>query len=118
MGTSHIIHTVCAALFFMLLSFNSLFLFTRSGAVQTPRKKIRNIIYKICGWGMLGLEIVFLITRIAKAPGYSVMILEILLLSLFGFSWLVKGEAFPFLNDTETAPEKAEAETAEGGGRR
>lgn len=29
------------------------------------------------------------------------MILEILLLLLFGFAWLVKGRTFPFLNDTE-----------------
>ena len=29
------------------------------------------------------------------------MIIEIILLHLFGFAWLVKGEAFPFLNDIE-----------------
>ncbi|MCQ2119753.1 MAG: hypothetical protein MJY84_07510 [Bacteroidales bacterium] len=46
------------------------------------------------------------------------MILEILLLSLFGLSWLVKGGAFPFLNDTETASEGTEAATAAGSGGR
>ena len=29
------------------------------------------------------------------------MIVEIILLHLFGFAWLVKGEAFPFLNDVK-----------------
>ena len=41
------------------------------------------------------------IARLVGAPGYSVMIIEIILLNLFGFAWLVKGEAFPFLNDRE-----------------
>ena len=30
------------------------------------------------------------------------MVIEILLLHLFGFAWIVKGEFFPFLNDRET----------------
>lgn len=98
---SHIVHTVCAALFFLLLAYNSIFLFTKSGAVQTERKKVRNTVYRVCGWGMVSLELVFAITRIAGAPKYTVMILEILLLSFFGFAWLVKGEFFPFFNDPE-----------------
>ncbi len=98
---SHIVHTVCAALFFLLIALNSIFLFTRSGAVQTPRKKIRNIIYRTCGIGMLVLEVAFAVIKLTGAPGYSIMITEILLLNLFGFAWLVKGEAFPFLNDVE-----------------
>ncbi len=101
MEISHIVHSCCAALFFLLIAANSLFLFTKSGETQTDRKKIRNVIYRVCGWGMVALEVVFAVIRICKAPGYWTMILEILLLSLFGFAWLVKGEAFPFLNDRE-----------------
>lgn len=103
METSHIIHTLCAAMFFLLIALNSIFLFTKSGAVMTDRKKLRNKIYRICGIGMLVLEVLFVTVRLVGAPGYTVMILEILLLHLFGFSWLVKGEAFPFLNDKEEA---------------
>lgn len=103
METSNLIHTGCAAMFFLLIALNSLFLFTKSGAVMTDRKKIRNTIYRICGIGMIVLEICFVAARLVGAPGYTVMILEILLLHLFGFSWLVKGEAFPFLNDKEEA---------------
>lgn len=103
MEISHIIHTLCAAMFFLLIALNSIFLFTKSGAVMTDRKKLRNKIYRICGIGMLVLEVLFVTVRLVGAPGYTVMILEILLLHLFGFSWLVKGEAFPFLNDKEEA---------------
>ena len=106
MEISSMVHTTCAALFFLLIAFNSIFLFTKSGPTQTSRKKVRNLIYKICGWGMIVLEVFFVLVRVLGVPGYSVMILEILLLSLFGFAWLVKGEAFPCFNDL---PEEEEA---------
>ena len=96
---SHIIHTGCAAVFFLLIALNSIFLFTKHDETMTDRKIIRNKIYRFCGWGMIGLEAVFVALQLFKAPGYFVMILEILLLSLFGFAWLVKGDTFPFLND-------------------
>jgi hypothetical protein len=50
---------------------------------------------------MLGLEVLFVVIKMLGAPGYTVMLLEIILLHLFGFCWLVKGEAFTFLNDRE-----------------
>ncbi len=100
---SHIIHTVSAAIFFLLIALNSLLLFTKTNpdGVMTSRKRLRNTIYRICGWGMIGIEAIFAVLRLTNAPGYTTMILEILLLSLFGFAWLVKGSAFPFFNDTE-----------------
>ena len=101
MEVSNLIHGGCAALFFLAIAINSICQFTKSGAVMTDRKVIRNRIYRICGYGMLILEVLFVIARLVGAPGYSVMIIEIILLNLFGFAWLVKGEAFPFLNDRE-----------------
>lgn len=98
---SNYLHSACAAIFFLLIAFNSAFLFTKSGNEMTDRKKIRNRIYRICGFGMLFFEIVFVVLSLSNAPGYCTMIVEIILLHLFGFSWLVKGEAFPFLNDKE-----------------
>ncbi len=98
---SNYMHSACAAIFFMLIAYNSAFLFTQSGGNMTDRKVIRNRIYKICGFGMIFFEAVFGLLIILKAPGYFTMIVEIILLHLFGFSWLVKGEAFPFLNDKE-----------------
>jgi len=99
--TSNIIHSACAAMFFFTIALNSIFLFTKSGATMTKRKKIRNTIYRVCGWGMIALELCFVLARVLGAPGFTVMILEILLLTLFGFAWLVKGEAFKCFNDVE-----------------
>ncbi|MDY4786649.1 MAG: hypothetical protein SO158_04375, partial [Bacteroidaceae bacterium] len=95
------LHTVCASLFFLLIAFNSFFLFTKSGGEMTDRKRIRNRIYRICGAGMLFFELVFALLTLFDAPGYCVMIVEIILLHLFGFAWLTKGEAFPCFNDVE-----------------
>lgn len=100
-GISNILHTLCAGIFFFLLAFNSFGLFTRSKGEMTRRKMIRNKIYKVCGYGMLLFEFVFVGVFLLHLPGYYIMLVEIILLHLFGFSWLVKGEAFPFLNDEE-----------------
>ena len=99
MEASHIIHTVCACLFFLCIALNSLLQFTKHGAVMTEQKVLRNKIYRICGFGMLGLMALFALMKLLGAPGWTVMIIEIFLLFLYGFAWLVKGEAFPFLND-------------------
>jgi len=107
MQASHIIHTLFACLFFICIALNSIIQFTKHGATMTDRKKIRNRIYRICGYGMLGLMVVFAIAKFLGAPGWTVMIVEILLLHLFGFAWLVKGEAFPFLNDKPETEQQA-----------
>ena len=102
---SNYLHRGCAALFFVLIALNSIFQFTKSGATMTDRKVIRNRIYRICGYGMIVTELAFVLLRLLGAPGFTVMIVEIVLLHLFGFAWLVKGEAFPFLNDREEEAE-------------
>ena len=113
MEVSHTVHGICAAIFFLAIALNSIFQFTKTRKTMTERKKLRNKIYRICGYGMLVLEVVFFVVRVTNAPGFWTMILEILLLLLFGIAWLVKGEAFPFLNDTEEDLAGAEiAETA------
>ena len=99
---SHILHLSFAALFFLFAAINSLFLFTKHGETMTDRKKVRNTIYRICGWGMIGLEALLVVLGlIFGTPAWFVMVIEIILLQLFGFAWLVKGEFFPFLNDRE-----------------
>ena len=102
METSHILHTICAALFFIVIACNSIFQFTKSGPVMTERKKLRNRIYRFCGYGMFVMEAAAVAARLLGAPGYFVMFVEIVLLLLFGIAWLIKGEAFPFLNDIKT----------------
>ncbi|MGN1264386.1 MAG: hypothetical protein ACI4UL_01075 [Muribaculaceae bacterium] len=60
---------------------------------------LRNKIYRICGWGMIAIEVLFAINMFLPTPGYVTMLVEIVLLHLFGVSWLVKGEAIKCLND-------------------
>ena len=99
---SHILHLSFAALFFLFAAINSLFLFTKHGNTMTEQKKVRNTIYRICGWGMIGLEALLVVLGlIFGTPAWFVMVIEILLLHLFGFAWLVKGEFFSCFNDKE-----------------
>lgn len=107
MSASHILHTLFACLFFISIALNSIIQFTKHGRTMTDRKIIRNKIYRICGYGMLALMAVFAVAKFLGAPGWTVMIVEILLLHLFGFAWLVKGEAFPFLNDKPETEQQA-----------
>lgn len=90
---SNIIHFVAAIVFFGLLSFNSLFLFTKSNGEKTQKKKIRNIIYIVCGIGMIvSFGILFLPTFACQ-----VWLMETIALFFFGVSFLTKADAFPFL---------------------
>lgn len=96
------LHTACATIFFLLLAFNSYFVFTKTdpkGVIQiTPEKKKRNKIYKTCGIVifssliLLGLSMLFLNPLVIKTLRL-IMIFEIVSLTAFGISWLVKGEA-------------------------
>ena len=96
---SQILHSGCAVLFFLCASINTLCQFTRHGETMTEQKIVRNVIYRICGWGMIGLLALLVFLNIRLGQGWWVMVIEIILLHLFGFAWLVKGEFFPFLND-------------------
>ena len=98
---SHKIHSVCAVLFFLLAAVNTLCQFTKHGVTMTNRKKVRNVIYRICGWGMIGLLALLVGLVLLGVPKWIVLIIEILLLQLFGFAWLVKGEFFRCFNDKE-----------------
>ena len=86
------IHNIAAIIFFGLLSYNSLFLFTKSSGEKTWRKKARNVIYIICGIGMIGaFGLVFVPVY------YSIWLTETIALFFFGTSFLTKADVFPFL---------------------
>lgn len=93
---SSIIHCSSAVIFFCLLAFNSLFLFTRYEGTKTEYKEKRNVIYTVCGIGMLCAMILMPLPISFPAKTWWV---ETIALSFFGISWLTKGGAFPFLND-------------------
>ena len=92
------IHFAAAALFFLTLTFFSLFLFTKTkkDSTPTPQKLKRNRIYRICGVIMLVCLIAifvyknFIQTADSKSP--FVFLAETVALVAFGISWLTKGE--------------------------
>ena len=102
------LHIFFAVLFFLVLTYLSLFQFTKTddAKTMTTRKKSRNRIYRICGFVMLGS--IFMIALYwfwleSSFPNLGrlkpVFFLESLALTAFGISWLVKGQVI--LKDTE-----------------
>ena len=88
---SNVIHSICALLLFVFLSYNIGWLFTRGSNVK------KNKIYKFCSYAMIIILSIFLLLKIVgffglPIPGWIVMIAEALLLLFFGFAWLVKGQ--------------------------
>lgn len=90
---SNTIHFVSAIVFFGLLAYNSFFLFTKSSGEMTNKKKIRNIIYRVCGIGMVAS---FGIMLFPTLP-YKTWITEALALFFFGISFLTKADIYPWL---------------------
>jgi hypothetical protein len=94
---SEYIHLTFGALFFLALSFNAMFLFTkRDPGILNKEKMRRNIIYRICGIVMtfaIACAIIYTLflrgTFLSKV--YPVLVFESIALLAFGISWLVKG---------------------------
>lgn len=104
---SNIVHCICAFIFFALLAFNSIFLFTKSAGEKTKKKKARNIIFIICGIGML---LSFLMLLIPNIP-HKVWVVETIALFFFGISFLTKANIYPWLfcdDKQERVKEKGE----------
>jgi hypothetical protein len=93
MLTSNTLHMVCAVGFFALLAYNSFFLFTKSAGEMTKQKKIRNIIYRICGVGMLASYVIMLFPYFYGQAWIS----ETISLFFFGISFLTKADIYPWL---------------------
>lgn len=93
---SGLIHNISAGLFFGLLAYNSLFLFTKSGGNMTKNKKKRNIIFRICGIGMIA-SFIALIPSTIFGWRSGVWAIEAVTLIFFGISWLTKANYYPWL---------------------
>ena len=93
MHYSNYIHCGCAAVFFVLLSFNCWFLFTRTDDFDTvtENKKKRNVIYRACAVVMLCFELWQVITVNFGFAGWWTMVTEIGLLLAFCLAWITKG---------------------------
>lgn len=95
-GVSGWIHNISAVVFFCLLAYNSLFLFTKSSGEMTSNKKKRNIIYKVCGVGMLVSLAMIIPVSIFDIWG-GTWAVEAIALAFFGVSWLTKADMYPWL---------------------
>ena len=95
---SHIFHCIFAFVFYLGFVF-MIFRFRKSSGTMTDKKKLRNKFYLV--FGIINIiNIVFIVLRILlKLPDYFVIIFETVLQICCGFSWLIKSEAFKFLND-------------------
>jgi len=104
-GWSGQIHNVGSGGLFVCFAVMSFFFFTLGPKEnRTPLKKVRNLIYRVCGLGIGGC--IGLIGVLAATSGpvggpdhVNIFWPETIALVLFGFSWLVKGGTFAFLND-------------------
>ena len=90
------IHNISAIIFFLLLAYNSYFLFTKSGTEMTAEKKKRNIIFKVCGIGMLA-SFVLLIPLTLLNVYCATWLIEAIALGFFGVSWLTKSQCYSWL---------------------
>lgn len=90
------IHYVFAAVFFMILAYMSIRIFTIG---QNENKEIpvsifnENHIYKICGYLIVVFIILVPICISTHAFSNSTLVFEALALWAFGISWLIKGRA-------------------------
>jgi hypothetical protein len=94
---SGLLHLAFSMVFFLALSYNALFLFTRRSVGGYAKQKARrNLIYRICGVIML-VSIAFMtvytvfLRETAVAKSYPVLVFESVACLAFGVSWLVKG---------------------------
>jgi hypothetical protein len=90
------LHNICAFGFFGLLAYNSLFLFTKSSGTITENKKKRNVIFRVCGIGMVASFLAIIPVSIFEWWG-GVWIIETIALAFFGISWLTKADCYPWL---------------------
>lgn len=93
---SGMIHNICAICFFGLLSYNSYFLFTKTSGIVTKNKRIRNIIFKVCGIGMMISFVAIIPVSIFEIWG-GVWLIETIALAFFGISWLTKANCYRWL---------------------
>ena len=93
---SNILHMVSAIGFFGILSCNSLFQFTKGSDNPTPNKKKRNIIFRVCGFGMITSFVALIPFSIFHVP-HAIWLIETIALFFFGISWLTKANCYYWL---------------------
>lgn len=101
---SIIFHYICTYTLFISFWINLMFLFTLSNGNPTPKKRLRNIIYRCCGGliilGIVGVIIGSTILKTYLPKNFPISLVgEFVILIPFGFAYLVKSECIKWLND-------------------
>ena len=96
-ATAGALHLMFPTILFSLLAVFCLVLFIKSGSEPTKEKKIRNRIYQICGWLIVGCIVAagvagFALSTDIRAQWRPLFWLESVAVLAFGVSWVVKGE--------------------------
>lgn len=91
---SHVAHCIIAMLLFASFAYMIGWRFTKTDvAVRTDRKKIRDKVYTICAYiilGAMGLQVVTSVFGV----GWFTIINEAIMLWAFSFAWAVKADCF------------------------
>lgn len=95
---SDTLHMISAIGFFGILAYNSIFQFTKGASNPTPNKKKRNVIFRVCGIGMIASFVLLPLANlgIINIP-HVIWIIETIALAFFGISWLTKADYYPWL---------------------
>ena len=102
------LHYVSAALFFVTIALMSLLLFTKTGAASpTERKRLRNIVYRVCGGAILAAILLIAVDKLVLGGRWGegtsfVFWMETVAVWAFGISWLTKAEVW--LTDSQDLP--------------
>jgi len=91
-----LVHFVSAVIFFVCMGYISIFRFRGKKKAEKLPKKIRHIIYLVCGimmWVVLVFAGFMIYIIKINLDGHFIFWIEVVLLFFFGISWLVKGKA-------------------------
>lgn len=95
-NVSNIFHMIFALAFFGILAYNSLFQFTKGSNNPTSNKLKRNVIFRVCGIGMIAIfalmPFVFIFDIYA-----GTWFVEMIALTFFGVSWMTKANKYKWL---------------------
>ena len=97
------VHLICAGVLFVALAIFSLLQFTKTdpGTTMTPRKRIRNRVYRFCGWTIVACIVLICVSNVVH--WHLLFWFESVAVLAFGASWLVKSGSVPIFNDENTA---------------
>lgn len=100
-GLSHVIHCVIAILLFGSFAYMIGFRFTKTDTlIRTEGKKIRDKIYSVCSYIILGAMVCQVFTSVFGI-GWMTIVNEAIMLWAFSFAWAVKADCFKKFIDKE-----------------